>query len=367
MSFRSEISNRSQRSGLTETSGSGLVQSHHNRDIEEDPDLVEVLPTDVVRQGIQDHSMADQDFPDEDFDDLPLDELDSVIFQESENVISHPEASGTSTTATSKPSLSSTNLEPELQFVADDESNFMDEEMDCLFHDVKAGGVQAETGGATAQLAVRRAPGSYRDTTTSNIKTSHLSCSLTGKSSKTTANTSQGTSYKSSVAGSDRMTSKQEPQSNSTVPPVTLSSPPFTYLCLLEELISKAHACTSEIRVKAFIVTLLGKLISNNGAWSVCATISDGTGYLDVELSNEVLTSLLGFSVAQKAAMKRDPAHRGELEAGMRRCQEGLVDMCCIMTIVLEPRGRKAVVAKADPVNEQVLQELKQRVRERKK
>lgn len=111
----------------------------------------------------------------------------------------------------------------------------------------------------------------------------------------------------------------------------------------------------------------MGKLSSNSGLWSVCATISDGTGYLDVELSNEVLTGLLGFSVAEKGALKRDPARRGELDTGMRRCQEGLVDMCCVMTIVVEAGGRKAVVTKADPVSEKVVQELEQRVRERRK
>lgn len=122
-----------------------------------------------------------------------------------------------------------------------------------------------------------------------------------------------------------------------------------------------------EIHVKAFIVTLLGKLTSSNGVWSVSATISDGTGYLDVELSNEVLTGLLGFSVAEKGALKRDPSRRGELDAGMRRCQEELVDMCCIMTVIVQPEGRKAVVTKVDPVSEKILQELEQRVRDGRK
>ncbi|KAM3867473.1 recQ-mediated genome instability protein 1 [Diretmus argenteus] len=147
-------------------------------------------------------------------------------------------------------------------------------------------------------------------------------------------------------------------------PPLT--SPPFTYLCLLEGLISKSHSRTTEVRVKAFIVTLLGKLTSNNGVWKVCATISDGTGYLDVELSDDVLTGLLGFSVAEKGILKRDPTRRGELDAGMKRCQEELVDMCCVMTIVVEPQGRKAVVIKVDPVTEHMLRILEKRVWDRR-
>uniref|UniRef100_A0A3Q3KNL6 RecQ-mediated genome instability protein 1 n=1 Tax=Mastacembelus armatus TaxID=205130 RepID=A0A3Q3KNL6_9TELE len=174
-------------------------------------------------------------------------------------------------------------------------------------------------------------------------------------------------SYTSDTSEFDHQSAKKNLQSGCTVPAVTLTSPPFTYLCLLEGLMSKPQSHTTEIHVKAFIVTLLGKLSSTNGVWRVCATISDGTGYLDVELSDEVLTGLLGFSVAEKGALKRDPARKGVLDAGMRRCQEELVDMCCVMTIVIEPQGRKAVVTKADPVTEKVLQELEQRVRERKK
>lgn len=57
----------------------------------------------------------------------------------------------------------------------------------------------------------------------------------------------------------------------------------------------------------------------------------------------------------------------GELDAGMRRCQEELVDMCCIMTVIVQPEGRKAVVTKVDPVSEKTLQELEQRVRDGRK
>uniref|UniRef100_A0A672IZ25 RecQ-mediated genome instability protein 1 n=1 Tax=Salarias fasciatus TaxID=181472 RepID=A0A672IZ25_SALFA len=156
-------------------------------------------------------------------------------------------------------------------------------------------------------------------------------------------------------------------QCDSAAPAVTLTSKPFTYLCVLEKMTSSPQPQTTEIHVKAFIVTLLGKLSSSNGVWSVRATISDGTGYLDVELSDEVLTSLLGFSVPEKGALKRDPARRAELDAGMRRCQEELVDMCCVMTITVEPGSGKAVVTKADPVSETALRELEQRARERRR
>lgn len=414
-SVSSHISSRSEashRGGLNQSNRGGSVQGRHSRGQQEDPVRVEFVPPDVLHRDFRENDVAEEDFPD---DDLPLDELDSVIFLESENFTSHSdnghrntpqnnrritgnprgmdtgpkpqtalfepcavsnsglrtgssssrctaqkrdyqgctrEASSPLTTTSSKSSLSSTALEQShgLKFASNDK-DFMDDDMDCLFQEVDVSGVQTERTGGMVQLH-----GGVRE---SKTEASGSSCRLDSASLKTVSSTPQREAYSSSTAELKRISSEG--------PDVCLTSPPFTYLCFLEELTSKPHFHTTEIHVKAFIVTLLGKLSSSNGVWSVCATISDGTGYLDVELSNDVLTSLLGFSVAEKGALKRDPSRRGELEAGMKRCQEELVDMCCIMKIVFEPGGRKAVVAKADPVNERVLKELEQRVRDRKK
>ncbi|XP_061672736.1 recQ-mediated genome instability protein 1 [Syngnathoides biaculeatus] len=148
-----------------------------------------------------------------------------------------------------------------------------------------------------------------------------------------------------------------------TEPPgdITLASPPFTYLCLLDDV-----STPTSITIKAFIVTLLGKLNASDGLWRIRATLSDGSGYLDAELSDRVLTGLLGFTVAEKGAMRRDPARRSQLDAGMRRCQEELVDMCCLMTVEVGGGGGGAVVTRAEPVTEGVCRELRQRVRDRK-
>lgn len=369
--------------------------------------------------------MATEDFPNEDFDDLPLDELDSVIFQDSTNdTDSHritpqnnnkiPEnpnraakpqtaqfeqhtlngsgsrlGSSNSSSTTQKIdyrgctrgateqlfSPAAAESSRELEFVTNDEGDFMDEDMDCFFNEVETCKVQTGKTRGPNPLLVQQGPSTNRESAANKTETSASSCRLSSDSStsvrdmfsckpepafESLQDTPQGQSYTLSTA-------KKDPQSDSSVAALTLTSPPFTYLCLLEEMMSKPDPHTTAIHVKAFIVTLLGKLSSNNGLWRICATISDGSGYLDVELSNEVLTGLLGFSVAEKGALKRDPARRGELETGMRRCQEELVDMCCVMTIVVEPEGKKAVVTKADPVDEKVLQQLEQRVRDRRK
>lgn len=321
------------------------------------------------------HNMADEEFPDEDFDDLPLDELDGVLSPDSTNVTAqfvsshrstqqanrvtaNPNSYGSATkpqtgqfdraahqqiqsgsgsqlgsgnnlscagaargqlaAVTSKPDSAPAPLpsHDNDHFLTDNERDFMDEDMDCFIEEVESYKLQTGLESACS-------------TDSAKVLTSgHLQC-------------------------------------DNAIPALMLTSPPFIYLCLLQE--SKPHPHTMEIRVKAFIVTLLGKLSSNNGVWRVCATISDGTGYMDVELSDEILTGLLGFSVAEKEALKRDPARKGEFEAGKKRCQEELVDMCCVMTIEVEPEGRRAVVTKAEPVNEKMLQELEHRVRDRTK
>ncbi|XP_068460665.1 recQ-mediated genome instability protein 1 isoform X2 [Clinocottus analis] len=368
-SISSLFSTASSRIGSAQSNRGGSVPDHQHDTEQEDPD-----PS--IQQQISDHSMAVEDFPDEDFDDLPLDELDSVIFQQSNNVTtqsvgSHRNTPQSSDRITGNPNkatkpqtaqfeqhslngsgsrLGSSNsrstppkrdnqgfiieavgqaLSPaaaashELGFVTNDENDVMDDDMDCFLAEVETDWTEGSN-----PLPVQQGPSRDRDKT---------------------------------------ITVEINRQSDRLVPALTLTSPPFTYLCLLEEKMSKPQPHTTEIRVKAFIVTLVGKLSSNNGLWRICATISDGTGYLDVELSDAVLTGLLGFSVAGKAALRRDPARRGELDTGMRKCQEELVDMCCVMTIALEPDARKALVTKADPVDEKVFQELEQRLGHRKK
>lgn len=383
------------RSGFTQSTRDGSVHDHHLSYELEHSDL---LPSDHMQEN-QDHNMDDEDFPDEDFDNVPLDEWDTVIAQEStaaadrRSVPQNNTATGNPNRATKPqtaqfeqktltsylsrlsssnspaaaqrrdyeavtgqlPAATSSAFSPaascQSELVTHAEADFMDEDMDCLLGEVQAGWT-----GESNQLPVQPGPSAERDITSSSER-------LTGDSPRSV--TPQRPNYTSSTA--DRLAANKDPQSHSSGPAVTLTSTPFTYLCLLKEMMSKPGFHTTEIQLKAFIVTLLGKLSSRNGLWCVRAMISDGTEYLDVELSDEVLTGLLGFSVAEKGILKRDPARRGELDTGMRRCLEELVDMCCVMTVVVEPEGRKAVVTKAEPVSERVLQDLEQRVKGRKK
>lgn len=358
LSFRSAASNRTRRDGLTPSHTNGSVQDGQ----QQRGGFSNFLPSSVIHQDIHEHNAVEEDFPDEDFDDLPLDELDNVMFEEAENVPNTSSGFGSRTGRTkpviqirdhqgssreaSEPLTLPTSSSSSSSSVLNTKSLLMDEDMDCFIPEVQTSGVETGTSGGLAQISAG-GPAKDKDSNTNTTRTPGFTSRLFSKSAASETSTPQGKPH------------------NLTA--LTLTSPPFVYLCMLKDLLSKPQSHPEEIQVKAFIVTLLGKLGCTNGAWSVFATISDGTGYLDVALSNDVLTGLLGFSVAEKGALKRDPARRGELEAGMRRCQEALVDMCCIMTIVLEQDGGKAVVAKADPISETVLQQLEQRVKDRRK
>lgn len=138
-----------------------------------------------------------------------------------------------------------------------------------------------------------------------------------------------------------------------------LYSPPFIYLSVL--LASKPKEVTT-VKVKAFIVTLTGNLSSSGGIWSITAKVSDGTAYLDVDFVDEILTSLIGFSVPEMKQLKKDPLQYQKFLEGLQKCQRDLIDLCCIMTISFNPSLSKAMVLALQNVNTEHLENLKKRL-----
>lgn len=149
---------------------------------------------------------------------------------------------------------------------------------------------------------------------------------------------------------------------NSTGLPITMDlySPPFIYLSVL--MASKPKEVTT-VKVKAFIVTLTGNLSSSGGIWSVRAKISDGTAYLDVDFVDEILTSLIGFSVSEMKRLKKDPCKYQKFLEGLQKCQRELIDLCCLMTISFNPSLSKAMVLALQDVNTDHLENLKRRLK----
>ncbi|XP_077605668.1 recQ-mediated genome instability protein 1 isoform X2 [Crocuta crocuta] len=138
-----------------------------------------------------------------------------------------------------------------------------------------------------------------------------------------------------------------------------LYSPPFIYLSVL--MASKPKEVTT-VKVKAFIVTLTGNLSSSGGIWSITAKISDGTGYLDVDFVDEILTSLIGFSVPEMKQLKKDPLQYQKFLNGLQKCQRDLIDLCCLMTVSFNPSLSKAMVLALQDVKMEHLENLKKRL-----
>ncbi|NXY30303.1 RMI1 protein, partial [Pomatorhinus ruficollis] len=141
--------------------------------------------------------------------------------------------------------------------------------------------------------------------------------------------------------------------------PLDLDSPPFTYISLL---LAKKPETVTILKVKCFIVTLTGNLTKSNGSWGIKAKISDGSAYLEVDFADDILTSLIGFSVPEMNKLKKDPALRLKLKDGLEKCQKQLIDLCCLMTIEFDPLQSKATVLILQDTDARHLEQLKKRL-----
>lgn len=138
-----------------------------------------------------------------------------------------------------------------------------------------------------------------------------------------------------------------------------LDSPPFTYLSLL---LAKKPGAVTVVKVKCFIVTLTGNLKSSNGSWGIKAKISDGSAYLEVNFADDILTSLIGFSVLEMNTLRKHPSLHGKIKDGLEKCQKQLIDLCCLMTIEFNPFQSKATVLVLQDVDKRHLEQLKKRL-----
>ncbi|NXS06831.1 RMI1 protein, partial [Neodrepanis coruscans] len=139
-----------------------------------------------------------------------------------------------------------------------------------------------------------------------------------------------------------------------------LNSSPFTYISLL---LAKKTETVTILKIKCFIVTLTGNLTSSNGFWGIKAKISDGSAYLEVDFPDDILTSLVGFSVPEMNRLKKDPSLRLRLKDGLEKCQKQLIDLCCLMTIEFNPFQSKTTVLILEDADARHLQQLRKRLK----
>ncbi|CAK9822415.1 RecQ-mediated genome instability protein 1 [Anthophora retusa] len=103
-------------------------------------------------------------------------------------------------------------------------------------------------------------------------------------------------------------------------------------------------------------VEVLGKLTKKDSSWILEATITDGTGTLEVSFSNKVLEHLLGFSVQEfsvKKKLKKDPEIERELRMGFRSAEEKIKTLDALLEIELNTNKRPTIIKIIDLTQEQ--------------
>ncbi|XP_076076217.1 recQ-mediated genome instability protein 1-like [Mytilus galloprovincialis] len=128
---------------------------------------------------------------------------------------------------------------------------------------------------------------------------------------------------------------------------VNLSYDPWSYLSVVKKYLQTQQLIS--FKVKAYISTLIGKLeCPDSKRWCLPVKINDGTASMDVDLSNKVLTELIGFSAAESQVMRRtaktDCHVKERLTQGIKSCQQKLIELLCIMEIEISPHVAKPEV-----------------------
>ncbi|GFS05729.1 recQ-mediated genome instability protein 1 [Elysia marginata] len=111
---------------------------------------------------------------------------------------------------------------------------------------------------------------------------------------------------------------------------------------------------TGSIKVKVSILTLIERLCSNNGShWSLACKVSDSITNMDVDISNQVLTGLIGFSAEDSIAMrqrfKAEPEVKEVFAEGLSQCQSKLISGRGGCLVELKPascntRGKRPII-----------------------
>lgn len=94
------------------------------------------------------------------------------------------------------------------------------------------------------------------------------------------------------------------------------------------------------LNIKVIIITLLSSLKSDiERGWSLKSRICDGTDVLDVEFSNRVLEKLIGLTVTEADALKKDSQSKILLKDRLNKCRQLIITFCHFMTVEVADHG----------------------------
>ncbi|XP_035687290.1 recQ-mediated genome instability protein 1-like [Branchiostoma floridae] len=144
---------------------------------------------------------------------------------------------------------------------------------------------------------------------------------------------------------------------------VDFDTPPFTYLSKV--LSASPVSNRTVVTVKAFILTLTSKL-EKTDVWKISAMINDGSACVEMDLGDEVLAKLIGFTVSELKNLavraKTDPAIKKRIKEGLEGCQRKLIDLSCLMEVEFSPTLVKPKVIALADITPSVVRQLEERV-----
>lgn len=145
---------------------------------------------------------------------------------------------------------------------------------------------------------------------------------------------------------------------------LSLEAEPFTYLAFVKKKMPVSEPI--RFNIKAYVSTLTDKLRRIGGIrWQLSCKINDGSEVMDVNLSNQVLTKLIGFSVPETMEMrhlKPDSFLMKKLDKGIKDCQRSLINLLAVMELVVSPGEEKPEILSLRDVSDQDILSLQSRV-----
>ncbi|XP_046387957.1 recQ-mediated genome instability protein 1-like isoform X2 [Ischnura elegans] len=141
-----------------------------------------------------------------------------------------------------------------------------------------------------------------------------------------------------------------------------VSSEPFVYIAQLIE----SRPRNGIFAVKGLLFTLLSTLKEKDGRWDIQARLSDGSDYVDVSFSEEVLDELIGFSATEMKVLRQkmagNPAIKEKLKKGFQGAKKKFHDMNCIFYLQFMEDCDLPVVFKIEEISSQHLTSMRSRI-----
>lgn len=133
---------------------------------------------------------------------------------------------------------------------------------------------------------------------------------------------------------SNRIESKKhEIVTNERTLPVKVGNTPYIYLKQLDE-VPEVKKLNKTFIVKAQIIKLNGKLALQNHLWVLSCKICDGSAFLDVDVSSEVLSQMVGYTPLEMSKMKSQMASNPSLKDKMSEVRQKCITVLIHTAII---------------------------------